>query len=189
MATFTSTWRVISNESFVASIEDWFMIFHYDDVIMDAIASQITSFTIVYSAVYSDADQSKHQSSASLAFVRGIHRWPVNSPHKGPVTRKMFPFDDVIMLLCTMLVMENILLSTIWQEGGSERADFSVFQWQCVVSYKNNIKLIFLIKIHFRIQKIKQNEANAVYCPGQLLRKWQVFWYVVFSIIYVVVLI
>ena len=39
----------------------------------------------------------KHQSSASLAFVRGIHRGPVNSPHKWPVTRKMFPFDDVIM--------------------------------------------------------------------------------------------
>ena len=33
----------------------------------------------------------------SLAFMRGIHRWPVNSPHKGPVTRKMSPFDDVIM--------------------------------------------------------------------------------------------
>ena len=64
---------------------------------MDAIASQITSLTIVYSTVYSDADQSKHQSSASLAFVRGIHRGPVNSPHKWPVTRKMFPFDDVIM--------------------------------------------------------------------------------------------
>ena len=64
---------------------------------MDAIASQITSLAIVYSTVYSDADQSKHQSSSSLAFVRGIHRRPVNSPHKGPVTRKMFPFDDVIM--------------------------------------------------------------------------------------------
>ena len=67
---------------------------------MDAIASQITSLTIVYSTVYSDADQRKHQSSASLAFVRGIHRWPVNSSHKWPVTRKMFPFDDVIMLPC-----------------------------------------------------------------------------------------
>ena len=43
-------------------------------------------------------DQSKHQSSASLAFVRGIHRLPVNSPHKkGTVRRKMFPFDDIIM--------------------------------------------------------------------------------------------
>ena len=64
---------------------------------MGAIASQITSLTIVYSTVYSDADQGKHQSSASLVFVWGIHRWPVNSPHKWPVTRKMFPFDDVIM--------------------------------------------------------------------------------------------
>ena len=73
------------------------LIFHYDDVIMSAIASQITSLTIVYSTVYPGADQSKHQSSASLAFVWGIHRGPVNSPHKWPVTRTMFPFDDVIM--------------------------------------------------------------------------------------------
>ena len=65
---------------------------------MGATASQITSLTIVYSTVYSDADQRKHQSSKSLAFVRGIHRWLVNSPHKGPVKQKMFPFDDVIMI-------------------------------------------------------------------------------------------
>ena len=70
---------------------------HYSDVIMGTIAYQITSLTIVYSTVYSGTDQRKHQSSASLAFVRGIHRRPVNSPHKGPVTRKMSPFDDVIM--------------------------------------------------------------------------------------------
>ena len=70
---------------------------HNCDVIMNTIASQITSLTIVYLTVNSGIDQRKHQSSASLAFVRGIHRRPVNSPHKGPVTRKMFPFDDVIM--------------------------------------------------------------------------------------------
>ena len=64
---------------------------------MGAMAFQITSLSIVYPTVCSGADQRKHQSSASLAFVRGIHRWPVNSPHKWPVTRKMFPFDDVIM--------------------------------------------------------------------------------------------
>ena len=69
----------------------------YNEVIMSTTASQITSLTIVYSTVYLDADQRKHQSSASLAFVRGIHRGPVNSPHKGPVTQKIFPFDDVIM--------------------------------------------------------------------------------------------
>ena len=74
---------------------------HNDDVIMSVIASQITSLAIVYSTVYSDADQRKHQNSASLAFVRGIHRSPVNSPHKWPVTRKMFPFDDVIMPFCS----------------------------------------------------------------------------------------
>ena len=71
---------------------------HYDDVIMGAIASLITSLTIVYSTLYSYADQIKHQSSPSLAIVWGIHRGPVNSPHKWPATRKMFPFDDVMMV-------------------------------------------------------------------------------------------
>ena len=70
---------------------------HYNDVIMSTMASQITSASIVCSTIYSGADQRKHQSSASLAFVRGIHRSPVNSPHKSLVTRKMFPFDDVTM--------------------------------------------------------------------------------------------
>ena len=59
-------------------------------------ASQITSLTIVYSTVYSGADHRKHQNSASLAFVHGIHQWAVNSLPKGPVARKMFPFDDAI---------------------------------------------------------------------------------------------
>ena len=73
-------------------------IFHYSDVIMGTMASQITSLTIVYLTVY--ADQRKHQSSTSLAFVHGIH-W-VNSPHKWPVTQKMFPFDDAIMCVNMM---------------------------------------------------------------------------------------
>ena len=77
---------------------------HYN-VIMSVMSSLITSLTIVYSSVYSGAHQRKHQSSASLAFVRGIHRWPVNSPHKWPVTRKMFPFDDVIMVFSTTISM------------------------------------------------------------------------------------
>ena len=66
------------------------MNYHYNDVIMGAMTSHITSLTIVYSTVYSDTDQRKHQNSASLAFVRGIHRGPVNSPHKWPVTGKCF---------------------------------------------------------------------------------------------------
>ena len=67
---------------------------HYSDFIMSTMASQITSLTVVYSTVH----QRKHQSPVSLPFVWGIHRWPVNSPHKRPVTRKMLPFDDVIMI-------------------------------------------------------------------------------------------
>ena len=73
---------------------------HYRDVIIAAMASQIISFTIIYSTVYSGKDQRKHISSALLAFVRGFHRWPVNSAHKWPVTRQMFPFDDVFKTLC-----------------------------------------------------------------------------------------
>ena len=70
---------------------------HYNDVIMGTIASQITSLTIVYSTVYSGTNQRKHQSSALLAFVWGVHREPVNFPRNGPVTRKMVPFDNFIM--------------------------------------------------------------------------------------------
>ena len=76
----------------------WFeLASHYNDVIIRAMASQITSASIVYSTVCSGANQRKHQSPASLAFVREIQRWPVNSPHKGSVTRKVFPFHGVIM--------------------------------------------------------------------------------------------
>ena len=83
---------------------------HYSDVIMGPKGSQITSLTIAYSTVYSGVDQRKHQSSVSLAFVRGIHRSPVNSPHKWPVMRKMIPFDDVIMIkkIWTVFILLHI---------------------------------------------------------------------------------
>ena len=87
---------------------------HYNDVIMGAVMSQITGLMIVYSTVYSDADQRKHQSSASLAFVWEIHGWPVNSPHKWPVMQKMFPFDDVIMWKLAALWHHNDLINSLW---------------------------------------------------------------------------
>ena len=90
-----STQTITKTQCFLANVHTHLR-YHYIGVIMSAIAAQITSLTIVYSKVYSGVDQRKHQSSASLVFVRGIHRCQVNSPHKGPVTRKMFPFDDVI---------------------------------------------------------------------------------------------
>ena len=87
---------------------------------MGAMASQITSLTIVCSTVYKDADHRKHQSSASLAFVRGIHRGPVNSPHKWPITRKMFSFDDVIMIYDQIPVVIYLWLSCIVTEKHRE---------------------------------------------------------------------
>ena len=70
----------------------------------------IISLKFVYSTIYSGADQGKHQSSASLAFVREIHQWPMNYPHKGQVARKMFPFDDVIMLMQLCLYWLAVVL-------------------------------------------------------------------------------
>ena len=95
--TLTDYSNDVSNDTFV----------HYNDVITSDMASQITSFGIVYSSVYLGENQRRYQSSASLAFVRGIHRWPVNSPHKGPVTRKVFLFDDLIMITMVLLTTMN----------------------------------------------------------------------------------
>ena len=60
-------------------------------------AYQLTGVSIVCLIVCSGEDETKEQSSTSLAFVKGIHRWSVVSTSKGPVTREMFPFDDAIM--------------------------------------------------------------------------------------------
>ena len=85
---------------------------HYNDVIKIPMASQITSVSILSSSVCSGADVRKHQSSVSLAFVMGIHRWPVNYPHTGPVTRKMVPFADVIMVPYLFTLTTTWLLSS-----------------------------------------------------------------------------
>ena len=102
---------------------------------MTMLASQITSLTVVYSIVYSGVIQRKHQSSASLAFVREIHRGPVNFPHKWPVTRKMFPFDDVIMkydfsdLFLSYLISNHLILDAVASDSG---------QWACRVTSENS---------------------------------------------------
>ena len=96
--------------------------YHYHWVIMGAIASPITSLTIVYSTVYSSADQRKHQSSASLAFVRELHRWAVNFPHKWPVTRKIFPLVTSTWYLSVMILINNKIYRKnskiiVWQDN------------------------------------------------------------------------
>ena len=92
-------------------------LWHYGDVIMGTIASQITSLIWLFTQPFIQTQiKKKHQSSTSLAFVRGIHRRLVNSLHKWPVTRKMFPFDDIIMDTITV-----------------------VYHWHSVVSMHGNI--------------------------------------------------
>ena len=105
---------------------------HYNDVTMGSMMSQITSLTIVYSAVYSGADQRKHQSSASLAFMWRIHLGPVNSPHKWPVTRKIFPFDDVIMQIYHIRHQSYNLCSN------TEYIPNTSYGWRCSWSSADN---------------------------------------------------
>ena len=106
---------------------------HYSGVIMGTMASQITSLTVVYSTFYSGADQIKHQSSAPLAFVKGIQRLPVTSPHLGPVTRKMFPFDDVI--ICIFLFTGTVQFSKATKQLSSKFSTHSrnYFAYKCWV--------------------------------------------------------
>ena len=120
--------------------------FYYSDVIMSAMASQITGISFAYSTVCSGADQRKHQSSESLYFLGGIHRRPVNSPHKRPVTRKMFPFDDVIMRasrpgkICvsttwTLSVSEILVLRSFWKRCHNFHSIY--YEYSSVISTKD----------------------------------------------------
>ena len=106
---------------------------HYNDVIMSAMASQYTSLTVVYSTVYSRRRSKKHQSFASLAFVRGIHRWSVNSPHKGPVKRSE---NDNTYQPIYQTMYSPLLITEI----GLENNNFALAHYliQCVIDLAYN---------------------------------------------------
>ena len=112
---------------------------HYNDDIMGAIASQITSPAIVNSTVYSGTHQRKHQSSAAQAVVWGIHWWPVISPHKGQETRKMFPCDGVIMLTVSSrlprasLIAWKQSITMLWLVMTSRTSKRVSFEIDCVI--------------------------------------------------------
>ena len=160
---------------------------NYSDIKMGAMASQITSLTIVYSTVYSGADQRKHQSSASLAFGWGIHRWQVNSPHEGPVPRKMFPFDDVTMshrihgikktsisfyglnylvigmsLGCGWHIRVRLLLNHIYNHGRIKYNVFNTIQ---------TLLLFYKLNVCFKIQFRKRHFRNKFLLILRLIRK------------------
>ena len=97
------------------------------DVIMGAMASQITSLAVVYSTVYSGGYHRKHQGPASLACVWGIHLSPVNSPYKWSVTRKMFPFDDVIMERDEQGAREKRVYCLIWYFVSVTRHNYDIY--------------------------------------------------------------
>ena len=103
---------------------------------MSAMSSQITSLTVVYSSVYSGADQRKHQSYASLAFVLGIHRWPVNSSHKGPVTRKIFR-----------------LMTSSWEVEMCATRGFLYYWW---------LRLFTVITLYVTLSLTSPKESNAI---------------------------
>ena len=96
----TTTYCVINDNKVGIMATLGFQCRHYNRVIMGTIASQITSFTIVYSIVYSDLFRCRSKKTSKLRLTglcAGNSPGPVNSLHKWPVTWKMFPFDVIIM--------------------------------------------------------------------------------------------
>ena len=127
------------------------VLMHYSDVIMNSMTPQITSLTIVYSTVYSGADKWKHQSSASLVFGRGIHRWPINSPHKGPVTSWTEERSRMIQGQNEQLIHHGILVYlTFCNSFRGIGKSFSSFSTKWPLFYRRYFQFILLNK-RFRI--------------------------------------
>ena len=110
---------------------------HYSGVIMDTMASLITSLTSVYSTVYPGAYQRKHQKLRVTGLCAGNSPGPVNSPHKWPVTRKMFPFDDVIMIIYH--------IDGLVQERRNSIANAWELRLSCT---KTSISFVFIARTH-----------------------------------------
>ena len=120
-------------------------------------APQVTSITIVHSTVYWGSDQRKHQSSASQAFVRRIHRWPVNSPHKGPVTRKMFPFDDVII---QMWCWKQLIIGIGQKADWLRELGLSMLHWHLIaINCRNTCATQCLLLKCKIVQLLANNES------------------------------
>ena len=108
------TWKIISNASFWLIDGPATGLTHYSDVLMGVMASQITGVLIICPTVCSGADE-KASKLRVTGRCEGINRWPVDSPHKGPVSRKMFPFDDIIMHEHFSLLAGYVIFCTFYR--------------------------------------------------------------------------
>ena len=143
--------------------------FHLHSSHSDAVTSkraryQITGVSIVCSIVCSGANRTKHQSSATMAFLRGIHRWPLKPPHKGPVTRKMFPFDDVIMLqLClSVLTRTKNTGQVVWRAFHiifSEHLRFVFRSWLLYPVHGVSLDILYSISLS-KLKLFTRNTRN-----------------------------
>ena len=136
-------WHILRCTNCVGTIG----LIHYNDIIMSRMASQITGVWIVYSTICSGLDKRKHRSSESQAFVRVTHRWPVNIPHKGTVTRKTFPFDDAIMYWWRISNVCALAVNVSWAPISNRLKHMQLFgkrksclDIMCRLDHKNRIK-------------------------------------------------
>ena len=135
---------------------------HYSDVIMGAIASQITRVSIVCSTVISGAY--KKQSPESVAFVWEIYRWPVDSPQKGPGTRKMFPFDDIIMVKIALVSSLLHPLTIDSQTTTSRNLMLMAIAIAFYVTKQLKFNVISLISIFKNSMVSRGNPIHHCYC-------------------------
>ena len=148
---------------------------HYNDIIMSAMAPPITSLTIVCSTVYSD--QKEHQSSTSMAFVRGIHRWPVNSSHKKAsnaenvsiwwrhhvlTPRRIFQCDITVVIV--YITQHPILAVALLDKFGSRIYSYTDFLYFCFV-YTEYIKIDYMQDI---IRIVTSSNGNISHFIGPL---------------------
>ena len=132
-------------------------------------------------------DQRKHQSSASLAFVRGIHRWPVNSPRKGPVTRKIFTFYDVIMSHGYEITNALHSKQRNWYIPVTNPCNMSHaissplcrYNMILVAVQTRHLRNVFVSRVYYPVQFILQNcQKNILWYRKTLYRWVQIYWFI-----------
>ena len=147
-----------------------FTVINYSEVIMSAVTSQITWSRLFTQPFVRTQIKKNHQRSVSLAFVREIHRWPVISPHKGPVTRKMFPFNDVIMIIIIAQHAGwdcNIRISL--ERPVHIRSEIFISDQQIDILYIWDGTNGYLIMTNYI--NVTRNFETRIYCYKEMLRK------------------